>query len=375
MRNKDNTMKGVNLLSFIMPRTVQNRHELPVLVILHGFHVLGLSTVEALLNRTIGVTVTCRPLDFGPGKDYADVSMHPIYTAFLRLSSKHNGSESLDVDASLWMRVDIVGNSDAKPETISAHEGICRAWEFTAAFDPSHHKELITALNDRCEVSEDYIVGLLNQTTVQSLDLFSFAVPLNFSSLSNHPAMAPAVHCVQVEGFLRSHKVLRRRTLQAVFPDTAGLTLHFKPIQMGHGNSFTSHPAYADYLKKSTKDRAEAMNPNLLFRVDVRGTTDDAQPRKRGPVRGFRRRLEPLDCNPDSCDSMLLARPLQKSRAGRGDSGRSACSLDETATPPLTPLAAAPRLASAPSVIPRRPPAPHTHRRRPAAQPCRRVPY
>ncbi len=50
MRNKDNTMKGVNLLSFIIPRTVQNRHELPVLVILHGSHVLGLSTVEALLN-------------------------------------------------------------------------------------------------------------------------------------------------------------------------------------------------------------------------------------------------------------------------------------------------------------------------------------
>jgi hypothetical protein len=78
MRNKENTMKSVNLLSFIMPRTVQNRHELPVLVILHGSHVLGLSTVEALLNRTIGVTVTCRPLYFGPGKDYADVLMHPI---------------------------------------------------------------------------------------------------------------------------------------------------------------------------------------------------------------------------------------------------------------------------------------------------------
>jgi hypothetical protein len=57
-------------------RTPKNRHELPVLVILHGSHVLGLSTVEELLNRTIGVTVTCTPLDFGQGKDYADASVN-----------------------------------------------------------------------------------------------------------------------------------------------------------------------------------------------------------------------------------------------------------------------------------------------------------
>jgi hypothetical protein len=85
MRKKEKTMIGVNLLSFIMPRTVQNRHKVQVLVILHGSHVLGLSTVEALLNLTIGVTVTCKPLDFGPGKDYADVTSHHIYTAFLSM--------------------------------------------------------------------------------------------------------------------------------------------------------------------------------------------------------------------------------------------------------------------------------------------------
>ena len=86
MRNTVKTMRSINFLSFIMPRTVQNRREVPVLVIMHGSHALGLSTVEALLNSTIGVTVTCMPLDLGPGKDYADVTLHPIYTAFLRLS-------------------------------------------------------------------------------------------------------------------------------------------------------------------------------------------------------------------------------------------------------------------------------------------------
>ena len=370
MREKEKTMKGVNLLSFIMPRTVQNRHEVQVFVILHGSHVLGLSTVKALLNLTIGVTVTCKPLDFGPGKDYADVASHPIYAAFLSLSSKNTGP---DVDASLFLRVDIEGNSDAKQETISKHEEKYPAWKFTAIFDSSLHPELVQIVNDRLEVSDDYIRGLLNPTIVPGLAFFSFAVPLNLSNL-RHP---PSVESVHVTGMLRckATRQIRRRTVEAIFPELDGLTSHFMPIQMGRGNSFTLHQEFEEYLKKSTKDRAEAADagadPNLLFRVDVSGTTDDAQPRKRGPVRGSSRRLEPLDCNQDS---MLLARPLQKSRAGRGDSGRSAGSRDETATPPPTPPAAAPRLASAPSVIPRRPPPPHTHRRRPAAQPCRRVP-
>ena len=94
MRNKENTMKSVNLLSFIMPRTVQNRHEVQVFVILHGSHVLGLSTVEALLNRTIGVTVTCRPLDFGPGKDYADTFEFETH----RLGIPGCGCEFVDAD-------------------------------------------------------------------------------------------------------------------------------------------------------------------------------------------------------------------------------------------------------------------------------------
>jgi hypothetical protein len=165
----------INLLSFIMPRTVQNRHELPVLVILHGSHVLGLSTVEALLNLTIGVTVTCKPLDFGPGKDYEDVTSHPIYTAFLSLSSKNTGP---DVDASLFLRVDIEGNSDAKQETIAMHEEKYTAWKFTAIFYSSLHPELVQIVNDHLEVSDDYIRGLLNPTIVPGLAFFSLAVPL-----------------------------------------------------------------------------------------------------------------------------------------------------------------------------------------------------
>ena len=51
-----------------------------MIIILHGStHVLGLSTVEALLSRTIGVTVTCMPLDFGPGKEHPDAGTCKIH--------------------------------------------------------------------------------------------------------------------------------------------------------------------------------------------------------------------------------------------------------------------------------------------------------
>jgi hypothetical protein len=48
--------------------------------------------------------------------------LHPIYTVFLRLSSKDT---SQHVDASLCFRIDIDGDSDAEQESISAHEESC----------------------------------------------------------------------------------------------------------------------------------------------------------------------------------------------------------------------------------------------------------
>jgi hypothetical protein len=51
-QKKINTMKSISFLSFVMPRTVEHpiRHEVPEIVVLHDSHVLGVSTVEALLN-------------------------------------------------------------------------------------------------------------------------------------------------------------------------------------------------------------------------------------------------------------------------------------------------------------------------------------
>jgi hypothetical protein len=111
---------------------------------------------------------------------------------------------------------------------------------------------------------------------------------------------------------------------------------------------------YTEYLAKCTKEKTEssdATNPDFLIRVDVKGGIDDVHPKKKGPM-GPRKPMQLLDADMENTGMDEL----------------------ETATPPPTPPSAAPRLASAPSVIPRRPPPPHTHRSRPAAQPCRRVP-
>jgi len=100
-----------------MPRVVGTDRIVPVIIILHGSHVLRQSTIEALLNGTVGCTVTCTPIHFGPGTHFAAVTLHPIYTAFLRMSSKDMGP-----DVPLRLRIDIEGNSEARPATISAHE-------------------------------------------------------------------------------------------------------------------------------------------------------------------------------------------------------------------------------------------------------------
>ncbi len=105
------------------------------------------------------------------------------------------------MDASLFLRVDIEGNSDAKQETISKREEKYPAWKFTAIFDhdSSLHPELVQIVNDHLEVSDDYIRGLLNPTIVPGLAFFSFAVPLNLSNL-RYP---PSVESVHVTGMLR----------------------------------------------------------------------------------------------------------------------------------------------------------------------------
>ena len=167
-------------------------------------------------------------------------------------------------------------------------------------------------------------------------------------------------------GVLHCKGPFRMRAVRSIFREREGFTVRWTPVHSGSGISTTSHASFQDFFTPA--------NPDLLLRIDVTGTSDKAQPQKRGP-KGPRKQTEPLHAD---MESMMVLPEIQeaqtKRRAGRGASGRSACSQDETATPPPTPPAAAQRLASEPSVIPRRPPPPRTVCRRTAAQPCRCVP-
>ena len=80
-------------------------------------------------------------------------------------------------------------------------------------------------------------------------------------------------------------------------------------------------------------------NPDFLIRVDVKGGSDDVHPKKKGPT-GPRKPMQPLDIDIENFPAVL------SKHLG-----------DKQATAQLrTPPAAAPRLASEPSVIPRRTP-------------------
>jgi hypothetical protein len=164
---QSNTMLSINLFTFVMPRDARSGDTVPVIVILHGSHVLQQSSIEALLNRTVG----CTPINFGgQGTNYAAVTLqglHPIYSAFLRMSSKLMGP---DVDRNLYQMFDIEGKLEnhCKQETISENKEKYVLWEFTAIFDHLLHTELVRIVNDRREVSTVYIDGLLNWKLVRN---------------------------------------------------------------------------------------------------------------------------------------------------------------------------------------------------------------
>ncbi len=66
-------MSSINLFSFVMQRVIRTDRIVTVIIILHGSRVLRQSTIEALLNCTVGCTVTCTPIHFGLGTRSAAV--------------------------------------------------------------------------------------------------------------------------------------------------------------------------------------------------------------------------------------------------------------------------------------------------------------
>ncbi len=78
-------------------------------------------------------------------------------------------------------------------------------------------------VNDR----RNHVCSTLNQPVVKRLDIFSFAMPHNRSTLSDHRPAVP------VTGVLNCKKPLRLRTVQSVFHYLPGLNVIWTPIHSG----------------------------------------------------------------------------------------------------------------------------------------------
>jgi hypothetical protein len=83
MREVMNTVRSIHLFSLIMPRIALSGETVPGnldgIVIMHGSHVLRQSTIETLLNGTVGCTATGTPIvHLGPDTEYDAVTLHPM---------------------------------------------------------------------------------------------------------------------------------------------------------------------------------------------------------------------------------------------------------------------------------------------------------
>ena len=80
------TMKGLNLLSFSMPKdrsSLRCMNEVPVVGILHGSHAVSLQTVQAMFGRINGFATAWTPMYFGPGTPCKAFTDHVKYKTFL----------------------------------------------------------------------------------------------------------------------------------------------------------------------------------------------------------------------------------------------------------------------------------------------------
>ena len=84
------TMKGLNLISFSMPKhqsTLMSKAVVPVVAILHGTHEISLHTVQAMFGRIKGFQSMWTPIFYGPGTLYKAFEDHVMYKTFLDTSS------------------------------------------------------------------------------------------------------------------------------------------------------------------------------------------------------------------------------------------------------------------------------------------------
>ncbi len=123
---------------------------------------------------------------------------------------------------------------------------------------------------------------------IETWDLISYSVPQNICSLNARDSIA-------VRGFFQ-HGTPRVRlsVLLDMLDGIPGITMTWTAMHLGRGCSLVSNSEYQAFLAASTKEKEVAdSNPNLMIRVNVRGSTG-APPKRRGFAPGNRPPRPPL---------------------------------------------------------------------------------
>ena len=113
---KSNSMRGLDLISFSMPKhhsSLLDKNAVPVTAILHGTHEIDLHTVQAMFGCIEGFRSVWTPIYYGQGTMYMSFEDHPMYKTFLETSS------TLQTDPITHIRVEYIGNSGTRQATIA----------------------------------------------------------------------------------------------------------------------------------------------------------------------------------------------------------------------------------------------------------------
>ena len=344
----DSRLKGMNFISYSVPRTLsslQNRGVVTMDGIFHGSHVVSQHTVQGLFDSVDGLTASWGALYFGPGEAWPSLNDHAAYKTYLRESSLGG------LNPALMFRVDYRGVSEAMQPTIWREEARAKAWRFEAKIDAVQHVDLF---HDWGEIRSDYfhlniLQRITNWETIQKVwDLISYSVQRNI--ISEH-----ARDSVPVVGYFRhvSHGI-RQKEVQSMLDGIPGLTVNWHAVRLGHGSSLASNTDYQEFLAASTKaeDGADS-NQNLWIRVDVQGSSD-AAPKKRGakagskPIRPALASLDSLINSVGALDTLPTFRFLDDPAAKRPK--------PTAARAPPVPTPAAARPAPTPAQVRNSPP-------------------
>jgi hypothetical protein len=228
--NTLNTMKGLDLISFSVPKhrsSLLNRNAVPVTAILHGTHEISLHTVQAMFGRIEGFWSAWKPLYYGPGTLYKALEDHAMYKTFLESSS------TSQADPITHIRVDYTGNSGTRQATIAKLKARSRIWKFEGVIN----FVLQPGLLNEHEMFHDYLRHQILsgssgwQQSADAWELVSYAIQKDkrFAAFAQCPSL-PSGNDVPVHGiFVHGSRAVRLQSFQSILDGIPGLAVTWTP--------------------------------------------------------------------------------------------------------------------------------------------------